>query len=73
MQRRARVGDRRSIRCTITAAMVREDAHDVRGQRRADGHALLGHLRRVVLDSHLQLLPELRLESDLWQHGPALT
>ena len=22
---------------------------------------------------HLQLLPELRLESDLWQHGPALT
>jgi len=73
MQRKARVGDRRSIRCTITAAMVREDAYDVRGQRRADGHALRGHLRRVVLDSHLQLLPELRLESDLWQHGPALT
>ena len=73
MQRRARVGGRRSIRGTIMAAMVRHDAHDVRGQRRADGHALRGHLRRVVLDSHLQLLPELRLESDLWQYGPALT
>ena len=73
MQRRARVGDRRSIRCTIIAAMVRHDAHDVRGQRRADGHALRGHLRRLVLDLYLQLLAELRLGSDLWQHGPALT
>ena len=73
MQRRARVGDRRSIRCTITAAMVRDDAHDVCGQRRADEHALRGHLRRLVLDLYLQLLAELRLGSDLWQHGPALT
>ena len=73
MQRRARVGGRRSIRGTIMAAMVRHDAHDVRGQRPAVEHALRGHLRRVVLDSHLQPLPELRLESDLWQHGPALT
>ena len=46
MQRTARVGGRRSIRGTITAAMVREDAHDVRGQRRADEHALRAHLRR---------------------------
>ena len=51
MQRRARVGDRRSIRSTITAAMVRDDAQDVRGQRRADQRALRGHLRRVQLDS----------------------
>ena len=47
MQRRARVGDRRSIRCTISAAMVRHDDHDVRGQRRADQHALRGHLGRL--------------------------
>ena len=46
MQRRARVGDRRSIRSTIPAAMVRDDAQDVRGQRRADEHALRAHLRR---------------------------
>ena len=73
MQRRARVGDRRSIRCTIIAAMVRHDADDARGQRRADQHALRGHLRRLLLHSHPQLLAELRLRSDLWLHGPALT
>ena len=73
MQRRAPVGDRRSIRCTITAAMVRDDAHDVSGHRRADVHALRGHLRRLGEQNHLQLLAELRLGSDLWQHGPALT
>ena len=73
MQRRARVGGRRSIRGTIMAAMVRHDAHDVRGQRHAVEHALRGHLRRLVLDLYLQMLAELRLGSDLWQHGPALT
>ena len=73
MQRRARVGGRRSIRGTIMAAMVRHDAHDARGQRHAVEHALRGHLRRVGLDSYLQLLAELRLRSDLWLHGPALT
>ena len=61
------------MRCTITAAMVRVDAHDVRGQRRAVGHDLRGHLRLVEEQNHLQLLAELRLRSDLWQHGPALT
>ena len=73
MQRRARVGDRRSIRCTITAAMVREDAHDVRGQRRADEHALRAHLRRLLPLRELRPQKKLRLGSDLWQHGPALT
>ena len=61
------------MRSTIIAAMVREDAHDVCGRRRAVEHALRGHLRRLVLDLYLQMLAELRLGSDLWQHGPALT
>ena len=56
MQRRARAGDRRSIRSTITAAMVRDDARDVCGQRRADEHALRGHLRRHLRARDLQLL-----------------
>ena len=46
----ARVGGRRRrpTRRTIAAAMVRDDAHDVRGQRRADEHGLRSHLRRVL-------------------------
>ena len=46
----ARVGGRRRrpTRRTIAAAMVRDDAHDIRGQRRADEHGLRSHLRRVL-------------------------
>ena len=73
MQRRARVGDRRSIRCTIIAAMVRHDAHDVCGRRRAVEHAHRGHLRRVGEQNHLQLLAELRLVVRVRQHASALT